>query len=136
MIERGLIQPVSSEHEVKLDFPGCQKLPPPILAFKHVSFAYDGDKENCLLNDMEFGIDMESRIVLVGPNGAGKSTLLKLIVGENEPTIGEMQKHPKLQIARYHQHSEELLDDKDTPLDFMMKEFPEPKMEPTEWRKR
>lgn len=136
MIERGLIQPVETEHMVKLDFPSCQKLPPPILAFEEVSFAYDGDKDNCLLNDMEFGIDMESRIVLVGPNGAGKSTLLKLIVQENIPTKGHIQKHAKLQIARYHQHSEELLDPKDTPLEFMMKQFPEPKLEPTEWRKK
>ena len=32
--------------------------------------------------NVEFGVDLESRIALVGPNGAGKSTLLKLIDGE------------------------------------------------------
>ena len=32
--------------------------------------------------NIEFGVDLESRIALVGPNGAGKSTLLKLIDGE------------------------------------------------------
>jgi ATP-binding cassette subfamily F protein 2 len=53
---------------------------------------------------MEFGIDMDSRIVLVGPNGAGKSTLQKLLVGELSATIGSIQKHGKLQIARYNQH--------------------------------
>lgn len=57
-------------------------------------------------------------------------------VDELTPTIGEIQRHGKLQIARYHQHSEECLDDKKTPLDFMMDEFPVPKVENTEWRKR
>jgi len=136
MYERGLIQPIEREHLVKLDFPTCQKLPPPVCAFKQVNFAYDGNKEALLLHDMEFGVDMESRIVLVGPNGAGKSTLLKLIVGELTPTTGEIQKHGKLNIARYNQHSEELLDMNDTPLEFMMKQFPIPKLEPTEWRKK
>ena len=31
------------------------------------------------LQDLEFGVDCDSRIALVGPNGAGKSTLLKLM---------------------------------------------------------
>jgi len=135
MIERGLIEPIEKERNVKLDFPACAKLPPPILAFKEVSFAYDGDKNNLLLKDMEFGVDMESRIVLVGPNGAGKSTLLKLMVKELSPTLGEVQKHPKLNIARYNQHSEEVLDGELSPLEFMQQEFPVPKIDPTEWRK-
>lgn len=136
MYERGLIEKVEKEHEVKLRFPTCAKLAPPILAFKNVSFAYDGNADDCLLRNMEFGIDMESRIVLVGPNGAGKSTLLKLIVGELLPTTGEIQRHNKLQIARYHQHSEDILDLNSTPLEWMMAQFPVPKLEPNEWRKR
>lgn len=35
-----------------------------------------------IYKNVEFGVDLESRIALVGPNGAGKSTLLKLIDGE------------------------------------------------------
>ena len=35
-----------------------------------------------IYKNLEFGVDLESRIALVGPNGAGKSTLLKLIDGE------------------------------------------------------
>ena len=33
------------------------------------------------------------RIALVGKNGAGKSTLLKILVGEEEPTSGEINKN-------------------------------------------
>ncbi len=35
-----------------------------------------------IYKNLEFGVDLDSRIALVGPNGAGKSTLLKLIAGE------------------------------------------------------
>lgn len=78
MIEKGLIEAPSQEVEVKIRFPNNSHIPPPVLAFKEVSFAYDGDKDNLLLKNMDFGIDMDSRIVLVGPNGAGKSTLQKV----------------------------------------------------------
>lgn len=136
MIERGLIQPVSHEFGVSLAFPGCDRLPPPVLAFEDVSFSYAGDKENCLLKNMEFGIDMDSRIVLVGPNGAGKSTLLKLITGDLTETIGDIKRHSKLNVARYNQHSEEILDGEACPLDWMQAQFPVPKTSPEEWRKK
>ena len=32
--------------------------------------------------NLDFGIDLQTRVALVGPNGAGKSTLLKLLDGE------------------------------------------------------
>ena len=35
-----------------------------------------------IYSDLEFGIDLDTRVALVGPNGAGKTTLLKLIAGE------------------------------------------------------
>jgi ATPase subunit of ABC transporter with duplicated ATPase domains len=34
-----------------------------------------------LVQDIDFGIDLDSRIALVGPNGAGKSTVMNLIAG-------------------------------------------------------
>lgn len=35
-----------------------------------------------IYKNLEFGIDLDTRVALVGPNGAGKSTLLKLLMGE------------------------------------------------------
>lgn len=40
---------------------------------------------NLLFKNLEFGVDMDSRVAIVGPNGVGKSTLLKLLVGKLEP---------------------------------------------------
>jgi len=39
-----------------------------------------------IYSDLEFGIDLDTRVALVGPNGAGKTTLLKLIAGEVSPS--------------------------------------------------
>lgn len=66
-------------------------------------------------------------VALVGKNGAGKSTLLKLLYGDLVPTEGMIRKNSHLRIARYHQHLHELLDLDMTPLDYMMKCFPEVK---------
>ena len=35
-----------------------------------------------MYRNIDFGVDLETRVALVGPNGAGKSTLLKLIDGD------------------------------------------------------
>ena len=48
---------------------------------QNVSFKYD-DSAPYVYKNLDFGIDLETRVALVGPNGAGKSTLLKLIDGE------------------------------------------------------
>jgi len=57
-----------------------------------------------ILNDINFGMDMDGRIAMVGPNGVGKSTLLKIMTGELDLTEGVHQKHPKLRISVFTQH--------------------------------
>eukprot|EP00009_Paramoeba_aestuarina_P002977 CAMPEP_0201508126 /NCGR_PEP_ID=MMETSP0161_2-20130828/1562_1 /ASSEMBLY_ACC=CAM_ASM_000251 /TAXON_ID=180227 /ORGANISM="Neoparamoeba aestuarina, Strain SoJaBio B1-5/56/2" /LENGTH=598 /DNA_ID=CAMNT_0047902683 /DNA_START=141 /DNA_END=1937 /DNA_ORIENTATION=+ len=132
----GLIKPVEKERPVSLYFPACGQLSPPVVAFNDVAFSYSGKKEDYLYKGMNFGIDLDSRVVLVGPNGAGKSTLLKLLIGELNPTEGMVQLHGHLRIARYHQHSNEQLDLDMTPIDYMRKEFDHLGLEIQEWRQR
>jgi len=123
MIDKGLTERVVADKVFTFRFNECGKLPPPVLQFQNVSFGYDASKP--IYKNLEFGVDLDSRVALVGPNGAGKSTLLKLICGELTPTAGMVRAHPHLRIARYHQHLAETLDLKLTPLEFMMKEFPD-----------
>ena len=137
MIAAGLTPPVVKERNFTFRFPDCTKVPPPVLPFDNVSFAYDGKKEHYLYEDLDFGVDCDSRIALVGPNGAGKSTLLKLMTGELTPTKGNVTRHPSLLIGKYHQHSVDVLDKSKTVLDFFMSTYPNTmkfKRDLDEWR--
>lgn len=51
--------------------------------------------------------------------------ICKLIAGELIPTDGMIKRHSHLKIARYHQHLAEKLDMNLSPLQYMMKEYPE-----------
>lgn len=51
-----------------------------------MSFRYN-DNSPYIYKNLEFGIDLDTRLALVGPNGAGKSTLLKLLYGEVSENI-------------------------------------------------
>jgi ATP-binding cassette subfamily F protein 2 len=129
----GMARPVEESRTFQFQFPLCDKLPPPVLPFDDVAFAYDTNMQNPIYNRLNLGVDCDSRVALVGPNGAGKSTLLKLMVGDLTPTEGSIKRHPHLTIARFHQHSTEQLDENQTVLDYFIDSYPGAK--PTEeWR--
>lgn len=123
MIESGLTEKVQSDRNISFYFPDCGKLPPPVLAVEHVSFGYD-EAKGLIYKDLDFGMDLDTRIALVGPNGAGKSTLLKLLCGELAPTDGLVRKHQHLKFGRFHQHLHEILEMDECALDWMLKTFP------------
>jgi len=126
MVAQGLTEKVSNDKIVTFYFPSCGTIPPPVIMVQNVSFRYTEDTPYIYKN-LEFGIDLDTRLALVGPNGAGKSTLLKLLYGELIPTEGMIRKNSHLRIARYHQHLHELLDLDISPLDYMLKSFPDVK---------
>ncbi|GLH13841.1 hypothetical protein R5R35_002327 [Gryllus longicercus] len=133
MVAQGLTEKVISDKTVHFYFPSCGTIPPPVIMVQNVSFRYNENTPQIYKN-LEFGIDLDTRLALVGPNGAGKSTLLKLLYGELIPTEGMIRKNSHLRIARYHQHLHELLDLDLSPLEYMMQSFPEVK-EKEEMRK-
>lgn len=142
MVEAGLTEKPLSDPTYEFSFPDSEKISPPVMAFHNVSFSYSGKKEDHLYENLELGVDLDSRIALVGPNGAGKSTLLKLMLQQIEPTVGEVKRSGKLRIGHYNQHSEAVLDLEVTPLQFLKDLYPEGvvttsgkrKMEDSEWR--
>ena len=48
MEDAGLTPPVQHESTFHFKFPDCDKLPPPVLPFQDVSFAYSGKDKDCL----------------------------------------------------------------------------------------
>mmetsp|Transcript_61961 Transcript_61961/g.96269 ORF Transcript_61961/g.96269 Transcript_61961/m.96269 type:complete len:611 (-) Transcript_61961:258-2090(-) len=142
MKEAGLTEKPMPDMTYQFSFPDSEQISPPVLAFSGASFSYSGKKEDHLYENLELGVDLDSRIALVGPNGAGKSTLLKLMLKEIEPTEGEVKRSGKLRIGHYNQHSEAVLDLEKTPLQFLKDLYPEgivtktgmSKMEDKDWR--
>ncbi|VEU20047.1 DEKNAAC100557 [Brettanomyces naardenensis] len=130
----GLIQPVEEDRVFKFRFPEVERLPPPVLSFDDISFAYDGKKEHNLYENLSFGVDMDSRTALVGPNGVGKSTLLKLITGELNPQLGRVSKHTHIKLGVYSQHSADQLDLTKSPIEFVMSKHREVSQDPQYWR--
>lgn len=115
-LEAGLTE---KPEEVKMwdwSFPDAGNLPVPVLAIERLTFKYPGGEP--LYDNVDFGIDLQTRVALVGPNGAGKTTLFKLIDGDLIPTKGAVKRNPHLKVSRFTQHFEEKLDLTMTPLDY------------------
>ena len=58
-----------------------------------------------LFDNINLQVDERDRIALVGRNGAGKSTLLEILVGEEEPTRGEINKKKDISLSYLAQDS-------------------------------
>nr|QNH67964.1 ATP-binding cassette transporter subfamily F member 1 X2 [Brachionus plicatilis] len=96
------------DYVVKFKFPKTHNLSPPVLVLKNVSFKYPG--QEYLFKEVNFGVDMKSRIAIIGPNGVGKSTFLKILLGDIQPTGGEVMRNSFLKIGRFDQHSADQFD--------------------------
>ena len=73
-----------------------------ILQANKIEHSFAGD---VLFENINLQVDERDRIALVGKNGAGKSTLLKILVGEEEPTSGEINKKKDISLSYLAQDS-------------------------------
>ncbi len=76
-----------------------------MIAFSSVTKQYGGQ---ILFVDASFQINPGEKVGLVGPNGAGKSTVFRLIVGEDSPDDGNVEKPRKLTVGYFRQDVGEL----------------------------
>merc|ERR1719297_319360 len=72
MVANGLTEKATAEKSVTFCFYSCGELPPPVIMVENVSFRYN-DSTPFIYKNLEFGVDLDTRLALVGPNGAGKS---------------------------------------------------------------
>ncbi len=73
-----------------------------ILSGHKIERSFAGD---VLFDNITLQVDERDRIALVGRNGAGKSTLLKILVGEEAPTTGEVNRKRDLTLSYLAQDS-------------------------------
>uniref|UniRef100_A0A6Q2X1Q5 ABC transporter domain-containing protein n=1 Tax=Esox lucius TaxID=8010 RepID=A0A6Q2X1Q5_ESOLU len=86
-----------------------------------VDFAFEGHKP--LFKNVDFGIDMDTRICIVGPNGVGKSTLLLLLTGRLTPNKGEMRKNHRLKVGFFNQQYADQLNMEEAPTEYLQRNF-------------
>ncbi len=73
--------------------------------------------EKTLFNTVSFSLRSEDRIGIVGVNGSGKTTLLKMLVGEESPGAGKIERNPKATIAFLPQNPQ--MDETQSVLDYI-----------------
>jgi len=71
-----------------------------MISFANVRKQYGGQ---ILFGDASFQVNAGEKIGLVGPNGAGKSTIFRLIVGEESPDTGVIEKPKRLSVGYFRQ---------------------------------
>lgn len=72
-----------------------------MISIEQLSVSFGG---HALFEGISFLINTKERIALVGKNGAGKTTLMKLIVGQQMPTSGSVNRQADLTIGYLPQH--------------------------------
>ncbi|MAL98347.1 MAG: ABC transporter ATP-binding protein [Alteromonadaceae bacterium] len=77
-----------------------------VVEAKKASFGYPGSGP--IIRDLDLLILRGDKVGLVGENGTGKTTLLKLLLGQLEPTSGELRLGTQRQVAYFDQLRDEL----------------------------
>lgn len=75
-----------------------------LMKMANCTFTYPCNEKPTLF-DITVQVSLSSRVACIGENGAGKSTMIKLLVGEIEPQVGDVWKHPNARVAYVAQHA-------------------------------
>jgi ATP-binding cassette subfamily F protein 3 len=65
-----------------------------------------------LFKDLSFTLQRGQRLGILGPNGSGKTTLLRLLLGEEKPDSGEVERGHLVEFGYYDQHLKTIAEDK------------------------
>ncbi len=88
-----------------------------LLQINNLEMAYG---TQIILHEANLSVSEKQKIAVVGRNGAGKSTLFRLIIGQEEPTEGEILVHKNTRIGYLTQHSPFRI--KETVMEFLQRD--------------
>jgi len=97
-----LIDEVLDDPSCTFFFPNPDSIANPLLRIEDGLFQYNN--ETPILEDVNFNVEMESRIAIVGANGTGKSTLLNILTEKLKLTEGDFARNARLRISMFTQH--------------------------------
>jgi ATP-binding cassette subfamily F protein 3 len=78
-----------------------------VLQVSDITKAYDRP----LFADLRFTLERGRRLGILGPNGSGKTTLLRVLMGDEQPDSGEVQRGQLVTFGYYDQHLQALPED-------------------------
>ena len=99
---------------LNIKFPPAPRSGQIVADIKGVGKAFDSKR---VFSDAEFTIERGQKIALVGRNGEGKTTLARMLIGELEPTEGEIKIGANVNIGYYAQNQDDLMDGEFTVFD-------------------
>jgi ATP-binding cassette subfamily F protein uup len=85
----------------KIDFTATDRRTKKLLELEDVSLAVGGRE---LFRDVSLVLSPGRRLGVAGPNGSGKTSFLRLLLGELEPSRGEVRRAPALRVVYFEQH--------------------------------
>lgn len=91
--------------KVRMDFHSSEKAPKKLIEAKGISKSYNGQ---IIVPPLDLLISPKSRIGLLGVNGCGKSTLIRMLVGQEEPDTGKVERADALEVVYFEQNRETL----------------------------
>jgi ATP-binding cassette, subfamily F, member 3 len=99
-----------------------------VLQVDELAKAYDRP----LFSDLSFTLQRGQRLGIMGANGSGKTTLLRILMGDEEPTAGKVQRGHLVDFGYYDQHLRSLPDE----MPVIRAVWPEPDPDVNEQRMR
>jgi ATP-binding cassette subfamily F protein 3 len=89
-------RPVFERRKMALEMRPATRGGQRVVRLRDVTMAFDDDP---VLLDVTFDVYRRERLGVVGPNGAGKTVLGQIVVGELQPTSGELWVGPSVRIG-------------------------------------
>ena len=99
---------------LNIKFPPAPRTGQIVAEVKEVGKAF-GQKR--IFSGAEFTIERGQKIALVGRNGEGKTTFARMLIGELEPTEGDIKLGANVNIGYYAQNQDDLMDGEFTVFD-------------------
>lgn len=96
-----LRRPVLDRKKISLDFDVKQRSGEDVLTFENVTAGY---KQNVLFTEVDLHVRYGERVAIVGRNGSGKTTLLNVLLGNVDPSIGQVKVGGSVKIGYLSQH--------------------------------